>query len=326
MRFLLAVAASVSLAGCGLFLSPESDGPCGADGTLAPGPHQQATLLTAGQPTYSIVADATRVYWVSAFHLDAAEVAGGDIETYPIDDKLVGPIAADDDALYVASIRAIYRVSKDGGTVQTLVTGEPGSFRVDAIAADATTIFWADGMSIRVVPKAGGPATTFAKALHVVHLAVDEKNVYWSAIGTTASSLDTGLFRAKRTDGIPARIALAHYPGGLVVAGGSVYWADYPTGVHRLDPDGTDRVVGNIGTRDVAADAEYVYATGNGPGVARIPLAGGAGEVVADSSAAGDSWPVALSGDDVVFGVPDAGAILQATKSYTPASVCVEPL
>ena len=151
-----------------------------------------------------------------------------------------------------------------------------------AIAVDATDAYFMLSDALMKVPLAGGPAVQVSPAEDASYatIALDSTNVYWTnyvnagsamlipKAGGPATTLDTGI----------------DYPSGIVVQGGSIYWAVMESNEIKTAPiaggPATVFASGQNAVRSgLAADSTYLYwiTEGDFPNhLVKAPLAGGA--------------------------------------------------
>ncbi len=140
----------------------------------------------------------------------------------------------------------------DGGAdacpgVTAFAEGERGPFLV---AAGATRLYWTTAEGVRAAPLAGGPADTLIRLANVRTLAVAGDDAF-------VGDRDGFVIRRLPADGGPAEVVAAGNPETLVVFGEHLYW--------------TQR----------SADNHITGGAREGR-IARVPLRGGAAEVVVD--------------------------------------------
>lgn len=180
---------------------------------------------------------------------------------------------------------------------------------VDAIAVDATSVYWTDSLGgvVMRVPLAGGTATTLAHVPGVSSLTLDATSVYFSNQDFSDGGVNSVPLQGGPTTVISSGIPL---PAGLVVDATRVYWA-------QAESAATDRLVFSV---------------------ASAPLAGGMPSTLFSSAqsyspASGDPQGLALVGGQLLWGAPglvstpiDGGATvtLNATLSDSPASLVAD--
>jgi hypothetical protein len=111
---------------------------------------------------------------------------------------------------------------KTGGTPTTLASGRP-----EAIAVNATQIFWSDiseGLTqgtIMAMPIGGGTPNVLTSGQDLINLiALDTTNLYWTDLGTES------ILMMPLGGGTPTTIAteINALPEGLVANATSLYW------------------------------------------------------------------------------------------------------
>jgi len=195
----------------------------GAPTTLASGPD-----FGEGSPYggFSIVLDATSVYW-----LNAGELADGGGDGF------------------------VVKVPLDGGTATTFLSGQ-GLY--GDIAVDATSVYFAttvcpndggncecDGGSCPTaflkMPIDGGAPTTLASIgpSFPLEFAVDDTSLYWTDCGSCTGAVPGGdglVMKVPLAGGSPTTLASGQRgPGAIAVDATSVYWTAYD-GLMKLTP------------------------------------------------------------------------------------------
>lgn len=228
------------------------------------------TLASGGEPQADIAVDGTSAYWVDVLP--------------PVKGEMRWPIV---------------KAPLDGGAVTTLASPSAAN----AIAVDATSVYWGYGEIVKMDKNGGTPITLVSTTDEVMRLAVDSTSVYWSTEPwmTLPYQGPTGtVMKVDKTGSSP--ITLASEQGsisGLTVDATNVYYGKslsdgmLSNGVATVYPGavvsvplggGTPRTLasGQFYLDSIVSDGSYVYygtetELGNGrPGtLMRVPLAGG---------------------------------------------------
>jgi hypothetical protein len=235
MRAVLFALAAVVLPGCG------ADGESGSSGGGAP---SRGTVLVENEElVLELALDATHVYWVSNQLLHKLPVAGGaPVEVGASEGETVALDATH--AYFAGGIRGtIAKLSKEGGSPVTIVTGEKDP---TSIAVDPTGVYWANWSSYDNGPVADGSIVRSAldgsnverlaeELLYARGLALDADNVYF------VSASEETLYRLPKIGGAPVAIATDLYdPGPPVVDESGVY---VRTRGRPEDPNAPDTIV-----------------------------------------------------------------------------------
>lgn len=200
-----------------------------------------------------------------------------------------------------------------GGAIPTTLAAKQGI--PVGITVDASNVYWVTQSgkgALWKVPKSGGQAMAlldgniapglenYAPTWQPVSLFADGSSLYW----TTVALGTGGLWKMPSAGGMPAKLAdtginATDWPEGLFVRSGIAYWSGYQAQnvydarVFSIAPGAmlAQHDVSALGSyaQSVAADADHVYFTTNqagspGGAVARIPLAGGGPEKLADAT------------------------------------------
>lgn len=171
-------------------------------------------------------------------------------------------ISVDETNVYwVADSRsAIHRVSKTGGAITPVLTGQEGIRRM---IVDGDSIYFLTNKQIKQVRKTGGDATTlitFADLgpteISIWRLAVDKNNIYF-----VGGPKDDQLLKLSRAGGKPMPLAQVFIPSNFVSDGVNIYWADSQSEVKKVNVAGGEPIT--IGECEkagaVAVDSTSVY-------------------------------------------------------------------
>lgn len=233
--------------------------------------------------------DAQRVYWVGTDGVMAVARAGGPVAALAgrdwsllaaDSDPSRWSVAVDGGDVYFSIDDAIGVVSVDGGEAQRL-DGAPGAMLV---GVDADDVWWLERVledddsttqDLWATPKRGGESRrVLSRLVGVLSLVVGRDAVYW-----LRETDRPGLGEIQRADKrgrdvteVATEVAL-YYPRVLAARGGSLFWLDYPDGLHgparvRTMPEsgGDATTLGSLfppASRLVVGDA-MVYAFGEG--------------------------------------------------------------
>lgn len=309
--------------------APASDAPSGEDGQATdasdagPSCPGCVVLATATNPV-GMAADANNVYWLD-------DAANGTVKKVPI-----------------AGLG-------DGGAPVNLASNQDfGSYSESSysgIAVDATYVYWATLNFVMKAPIDGSSAPQIIAGGQPNAVVVDSSNLYW----TSANTLDPpygGVFMVPKdadASAVPTTlVANAGNVGGLAVAGGTAYYAVWPTGVFSVPIAGAGMPPTTIESgfgapAGIAIGSAQVFWTGSFVGSAGLfaaPLGGlpdgGAPEVISSVGAqpnvvADASNVYWIAGGQILeaplAGLPDGGAPkVLATNQGTAIVLTVDPL
>jgi hypothetical protein len=172
----------------------------------------------------------------------------------------------------------VLRVPLDGSPATELATDQ---YLPSAIAVDATDAYFMTPDAVMKVPVTGGPAVvaSAAKDASFAGIVVDATNVYW----TNYSNGGSTMFLPKTGGPATTVDTGGAYPSGIVVQGGSIYWALFGSDEIKTAPlaGGAATVFAsgqNAPRSGLAADSTYLYwiTEGDFPNhLVKAPLAGG---------------------------------------------------
>jgi hypothetical protein len=154
----------------------------------------------------------------------------------------------------------------------------PNVTAANALAVDATSVFWIEAQAVKSAPKGGGGSVTVLgdSQLGPVGLALDATNVYW------ANSLGAAIMTAaKGAAGGATVVAAANQPAGVAVDSTYVYWVNKGDGaVLRVAKSGGGQplpvaTVSSGTPTSIAVDDTNVYVSTDAA-ILQGPKAGGA--------------------------------------------------
>jgi hypothetical protein len=207
------------------------------------------TLASASIEQFAI--DEDRVYWIGEDGVQAVDKRGGAVQTLAARDTslLLGAppdtrpaIALDPTDVYFSIDDGVGRVPKRGGDAQFLA-GAVGATLVGVDSADA---WWLEPVlgggkdptlnDVHATPKHGGKSRLVLDDVPgVLAMTVDDDGVYW--LGETQHHGHGALQRASARTGETVKLVddvPTYYGGGhvLALAGASLFWLEYPEGLH----------------------------------------------------------------------------------------------
>jgi len=197
------------------------------------------------------------IYFVAASGtLARIPLAGGEVSELTLEPVRVNAFARDADALYWTGDSKIVRWPFDGTPSYTLAEGYPG---LTELVVDDTSVVWASAVGLQRWSKADETVTVLDDAPFVLGLGAFAGVYYYS---------ETDGDKVWRTPP-PEELALAHFPGPLVVDESGVYYYEvndafvlYAGAIRHVPLDGGE-VVTTIDdlypVLDLAMDAEQLY-------------------------------------------------------------------
>jgi hypothetical protein len=186
------------------------------------------TVLAAETRARSLALAGGYVYWVEDSAKGAVRrvpVAGGRPETL-LAEAPPWPIAAAGDDVYAGSGDAIVRVT--GGPPSPLASVRV----VDALTADALSLYWSDGSAVWQAPRAGGPSR---------QVAVGQAGALAATGGEVRFTLQAAPTQILRgaPGSPPKRLATASAPvEALALDGDTLVWLAADGTIERLTPGG----------------------------------------------------------------------------------------
>lgn len=284
---------------------------CGARSDLAGAPSAAATAgdggggsvagppaCAAGDPPVALVSglswpfgvavDETHVYFTTYTGLGTVTKVpkgGGDAVAIATGLDYPDGLAVDADHVYVAisSSGVIQRMGKDGSGAVTVGKG----FGAAGVALDEANVYWTSylGNTVDAAPKAGGgPTLTLAPNTNGPYrLAVDADHVYWTALVSDLGVVPKG-------GGPVTSVAGGGGARSVTTHGGRVFWTDphggavWSAGAGGVDPLPLTPAQGFLDGLVASDDSVYVAVTEGD--ILRIPVAGGAPEMLATGQAA----------------------------------------
>jgi hypothetical protein len=194
--------------------------------------------------------DDERVYWVGEDGVQTVAKAGGPVESLaPRDWTLIPPttgpsrwsLAVDGDEVFFSIDDGIGRVSRRGGAAE-LLADVPSGRGATLVGVDPDEVWWlelvpAEGdelstTDVLATPRAGGASRRVLTGLTgLMAMVVDDEGVYWVS-GTEGRG---AIHRASKSAGDAVTLAVdvpVYYEHALEVDGASLFWLEYPHGLH----------------------------------------------------------------------------------------------
>jgi hypothetical protein len=207
-------------------------------------------MLARSPRIEQLALDDERVYWVGEDGVQAVAKAGGPVESLAARDWTLIPhatdpgrwaLAVDGDDVFFSIDDGIGRVAKRGGEADLLADAPSGRGAV-VLGVDDDEVWWLELMpaegdepqttDVLATPRAGGASRRLLTGLTCVRgIVVDDDGVYWLG-GTEGRG---AIHRASKTTGDTVTLAVdvpVYYDRVLEVDGASLFWLDYPSGLH----------------------------------------------------------------------------------------------
>ncbi len=137
-----------------------------------------ATTALSGVWVRSVAVDNSAIYFVDyrSKNVDRFDVATGTLTPLITGNSLEGSITIDQQNVYFALGTTISKVSKQGGSVAVLYTGQS----LQLLAADGARVFFAENGNLRLVPAGGGAAQTLVSGASPAAAVSDGTYLYWA--------------------------------------------------------------------------------------------------------------------------------------------------
>jgi hypothetical protein len=145
------------------------------------------SIVDANDFVYALAADDNGVTWIGPiggtepYGVFAYHVGDPSQTLLATVDNVGSGIAIDAETVFFVGGPGISRISRNGGTVSSVITANPWK-----LAVDESFVYWSEGVagnssSIHKVPKTGGEPTTIMSGTGAyLDLVVDERCVYWT--------------------------------------------------------------------------------------------------------------------------------------------------
>ncbi|HEX6763918.1 MAG TPA: hypothetical protein VF103_00535 [Polyangiaceae bacterium] len=276
---------------------------CPPGGACTDGVCTEPTILSTGQGLPgSIVSDGTRLYFSTATGIYSMGKDGSDLQTLTAPTSVVSLAIGGDELFYRGF--SIDKIPLAGGTPTNLVPSTTSG----ALAVDATSVYYADSVSVSSVPIEGGtPIVLTTGTAGPSAIAVDAAYVYF---GYSSSVYRTPLDGGSQTllGSAPTTVQ------DIELGTGFLYYAASYVGALALDGSSTRELSTRGGATKLAIDAENAYFF-EGSTLLRVPLIGGDPTTLAI-----DMYPTDLIVDDTsVYWVSrgedlTSGAVMSVAK------------
>lgn len=205
---------------------------------LQVGDAMPTTLASFAGESFGVAVDVTYAYWTMIGQNPADGSPAGTVTAIPKAGGALLPIAGgqnvpdgivvgagsvcwlDLDTQLPQGSASVMKASLDGGTPVVVFPPAAGSaFGADAIASDATFVYFTSGGDLYRAPLAGGAAMIFASGLDATALAVDDSGVY-ALVGSK-------ILKAPLTGGVALTMIQGLFsPRGLALDAQAVYFTD----------------------------------------------------------------------------------------------------
>lgn len=273
----------------------------------------QPVIVVSGQGyAYHLAATEAAVYWTRSDGSVLRALEGGAPEILAEGQSSPGDIAVDATRVYWANLGdgTIVSAPQGGGAISVVVANAGQAW---SLAVSATTLAWTDNMTGEVRALAlgsNGPPIVLGTTQGAWSIAMDSTRVYWSTLFAGA------VFSAPIGGGAPtALVSEFTAPAELAIVGDRLFFGSVnDAGVHVVPIAGgaTTALVAKGGF-GIAADDIHVYFGEYDGRLARVPLGGGAPEVLGIGSATPSD--IALTSTSVYWAAAATdGQILKVAK------------
>jgi hypothetical protein len=193
-----------------------------ADGTILAVAKQAASApltVATGQSPVAIAADATRIYWANNDgSIQAAPVGGGPAVVLASGERPFALVADRDTLYWSTGDDTLHALAKSGGTPSSLLGGAGTAVHL-AVCRGRLYFDTALSRVLGSVSTSGDAATTFATAINVQGIAVDQGDLF-------VSRLEGGVQAWPTAPAGAAHTLVSHQPGtrAIAVDDARVYW------------------------------------------------------------------------------------------------------
>jgi hypothetical protein len=197
------------------------------------------TVLVRSPQVERMALDVERVYWVGEDGVQSVAKRGGGVrDLAPRDwtllpknnDKARWSVAVDDEDVYFSVDGGVGRAPKRGGPAELLASGADAM----VFAVDDAEVWWIGAHDVVATPKRGGPSRRVLAGVTGVLAAVADDDAVYLLTETDGRGLGT-IERAAKATGETVTLARdvpTYYPNVLAVDGDSLFWLEYPSGLH----------------------------------------------------------------------------------------------
>jgi hypothetical protein len=199
------------------------------------------TVASASYPS-CLTVDDQYVYWTDSGGVRKAAKSGGDTVTIvPSNGSADGPIVVDDTSIYWAP-GGLYRVNKDGGATDTLLSGsDPAGGGCDLLGLSAGGVIVVEGLSVGgpttlvnvpLSADAGGPTTLVGSDMPTL-FAAGATELFWTGFGPMLEINETPIAGGPTTTlAMPDVVGISDM---ALASDGTLYWTSI-TKVQSLRP------------------------------------------------------------------------------------------
>jgi hypothetical protein len=197
------------------------------------------TVLVRSPRVERLALDGERVYWVGEDGVQSVSKQGGRVRDLAPRDWTLLPkdneptrwaVAVDAEGVYFSIDGGVGRVPKQGGEAELLASGADAML----FAVDDAEVWWLGAHDVVATPKRGGPSRRVLAGVTGVLAAVADDDALYVLAETERRGVGT-IARAAKATGEAVTLARdvpTYYANVLAVDGESLFWLEYPSGLH----------------------------------------------------------------------------------------------